>query len=297
MPHFDVTIANPPYNAAIRIFEKILDTSDIAITIQPTKWLLTEKQNKLIINKLNNSFCNIKIINGNECFNAIFAQDISINYIDKTKKAKIVVNGNEYSTFSDIKKYSLDEKLNGFNTRLGCIKDSIWGHIKGTCSYYVGYEKNPDENWWIIKVPEIRGNVSKKGKKESEDFYTIISCDENLINRVKGQYKYIRNVKNSRGNAESGYFAFETEDELNGFIRYIKTDFVRACLMLSKTHNNQFRGCFKKIPWFDFTEPIFTKSSHEIDNWLFSKYKISDDIRKHIEEILPDYYKIRPINV
>ena len=29
------------------------------------------------------------------------------------------------------------------------------------------------------------------------------------------------------------------------------------------------------------------------DDYLFKKYNISNDIRNHIEEILPDYYEIR----
>ena len=46
------------------------------------------------------------------------------------------------------------------------------------------------------------------------------------------------------------------------------------------------------IPWFDFSQDIFSKSPLEIDDYLFKKYNISNDIRKHIEEILPDYYNI-----
>ena len=49
----------------------------------------------------------------------------------------------------------------------------------------------------------------------------------------------------------------------------------------------------RSIPWFDFSNAIFSKSPKEIDDYLFKKYNISEDIRKHIEEILPDYYKIR----
>ena len=38
---------------------------------------------------------------------------------------------------------------------------------------------------------------------------------------------------------------------------------------------------------------IFSKSPSEIDDYLFKTFKIYDEIRKHIEEILPDYYGIR----
>ena len=247
---FDVVIMNPPFNLGIKFFSKILDISDKAVTIQPSNWLLTEKQNKSIINKLENVYSNIELLNGNEYFDAGFAQDISINYIDNTKDKTIILNGKHYNNFSDIKKYSLDEKIETFAKTLGEVKDSIWDHIKGTTSYYKGYEKNPNQNWWIIKIPEIRGHVSNTNKKESVDFYSIISNDNNFINKVKGQYKDIKDVPNRQGNKESGYFAFDNKNELDNFIRYIKTDFVRTYLMLGKYHNNQFRGCSLNIQLF-----------------------------------------------
>ena len=46
-------------------------------------------------------------------------------------------------------------------------------------------------------------------------------------------------------------------------------------------------------PWFDFSNPVFSKSPSEIDDYLFDKFNISDEIRQHIEELLPDYYGIR----
>jgi hypothetical protein len=63
--------------------------------------------------------------------------------------------------------------------------------------------------------------------------------------------------------------------------------------MLNKTTQNIIGGSLKNIPWFNFSDPIFSKSPLEIDDYLFKRYNISDKIRKHIEEILPDYYGIR----
>ena len=63
--------------------------------------------------------------------------------------------------------------------------------------------------------------------------------------------------------------------------------------MLIKSSPNLMRGELKYIPWFDFSDPVFSKSPSEIDDYLFTKYNISDEIRKHIENLLPDYYSIR----
>jgi hypothetical protein len=66
--------------------------------------------------------------------------------------------------------------------------------------------------------------------------------------------------------------------------------------MLNKTTQNIIGGSLKNIPWFDFSDPVFSKLPAEIDDYLFKKYNISDEIRKHIEKILPDYYNIRHEN-
>ena len=54
-----------------------------------------------------------------------------------------------------------------------------------------------------------------------------------------------------------------------------------------------YPNVFIYIPWFDFSNNIFSKTPSEIDDYLFTKYNISNEIRKHIEELLPDYYNIR----
>lgn len=294
---FDIALMNPPYDNGLheKFLLKCLDISNKNVTIQPTSWILSKRKNSNIINKLKNCYTNIDILNGNVDFDAAFAGDVSINYISSNHKFDIILNGKHYNDFDDIKPWSTNETLSEFVKFILPIKDSLWEHIKGTTSNYHGYEENPDDDWYCIKIPQIRGNVaSNSGTKQSKDFYTLISNDEDFINKTQlGQYHIIKNIPNIRGKYDFAYFAFDTKNELDNFINYIKTDFVRACLALTKTHNNQLRGEFKNIPWFDFTDSHFSKSPKEIDNWLFKKYNISDEIRKHIEETLPDYYNIR----
>ena len=291
---FDIVLMNPPFNLGIRFFNKVLDIANKVITIQPTKWLLTNKQNKNLTNKIDKQYCEIETVNGNEYFDAGLFADVSINYVDNKKSHKLIYNNKEYNKCEDITQFSTDPLLEEFNNKLGKVENSIWDHIKGTVPYYKGYEEHPNENWWIVRLSEIRGNVNRdKNEKQSSDFYTIISNNNEFMKNNMGKYKNIKKIPTRKDKYEFGYFAFETEQELNNFIRYIKTDFVRGCLKLSKNHSNQFRGCFKTIPWFDFSDTHFSKSPKEIDDWLFKKYNISDEIKKHIEEILPDYYGIR----
>ena len=73
-------------------------------------------------------------------------------------------------------------------------------------------------------------------------------------------------------------------------------------MFTEKTSTDIVNGCLRYIPWFDFSDPVFSKSPSKIDDYLFAKYIpevdeetgiTRDEIRKHIEELLPDYYNIR----
>ena len=292
---FDIILSNPPYNNGLgnTFLEKYLYLGDKIITIQPLSWLIAKQQKQKITKIIDNQYCEIETLNGNEYFDAGLFADVSINYVNSKKPHKLIFNDKEYNKCEEITQFSTDSLLEEFNNKIGNVENSIWDHIKGTMHYYKGYEESPNENWWIVRLSEIRGNVAAKGNKESSNFYTIISNNNEFMKNNIGQYKDIKKIPTRKGKYEFCYFAFETKQELNNFIRYIKTDFVRGCLKLSKNHSNQFRGCFKTIPWFDFSDDHFSKSPREIDNWLFKKYNISDEIRKHIEKILPDYYGIR----
>ena len=118
-----------------------------------------------------------------------------------------------------------------------------------------------------------------------DDYYTFIPVD-----RISQTYKELEEQRNTNN---LFYFAFDKKDDCDNFINYLKSDFARTSLRLIKTTGQLMRGELKFIPWFDFSDKHFSKTPKEIDDYLFKKYHISDDIRKHIEEILPDYYGIR----
>lgn len=287
---FDILISNPPYDNRLHehFLAKYVDLADKIISIQPLSWLLKKKQNINITKYVDDSYTDIEIIEKNKYFkDAHIPGTLSINLIDlKNTNKEIKYNGKKYKKCEEIKLFSDDKYLVEFNSLTQPPKDNLNLHVKSTKYEY--YEPNPNEEWWCIKVSKIQSNTG-------DSFYSIISSNNSFIHNKAnyGQYKDIKKIPNQKGNYEFMYFAFNTKNELDNFINYIKTDFVRTCLMLTKHNGNMHRGCMKSIPWFDFSDEHFNKSPREIDDWLFDKYKISDEIRKHIEEILPDYYGIR----
>ena len=291
----DFILMNPPYDNGLgnRFLEKVFNIGHKIVTVQPLSWLTSKKQKTSITNYVNNFDTYIDIINGINEFDAGIAGEMGIQYFDTTTTGKLHIYNKEFDKCEDVKLWSYDSLLEQFVKTIGNIKNSLWDNIKHNKPYGRGYEENPNDNWWCIKIQQIRGHVQNSKDRFSPDFFTLISNNSDFIKSVSGQYKYIKDKASRTGKVEFGYFAFSTENELNNFINYLKTDFVRACLMLTKRNTNLFRGELKYIPWFDFSDNIFSKSPKEIDDYLFKKYNISDEIRKHIEEILPDYYNIR----
>ena len=292
---FDVVLMNPPYDNGLgnKFLEKVFNIGHKIVTVQPLSWLTSKKQRTSITKQVNNFDTYIDTLNGIKEFDAGIAGEMGIQYFDTTSAGKIHIYDKVFDKCEDVKLWSNDDILEQFVEKLGHVKNSLWDNIKHNKPYGHGYEENPNDNWWCIKIQQIRGHVQNNKDRFSPDFFTVLSNNSDFIKSVSGQYKDIKDKASRTGKVEFGYFAFDTENELTNFINYIKTDFVRTCLMLTKRNTNLFRGELKFIPWFDFSDTVFSKSPKEIDDYLFKKYNISDDIRKHIEEILPDYYNIR----
>jgi hypothetical protein len=293
---FDVVLMNPPYDNGLgnRFLEKVFNIGNKIVTVQPLSWLISKKQKKSITKLVNNYDTYIDTINGIKDFDAGILGDMAIQYFNTDIDGKIHIYDKEFDACEDIKPWSKNDILEQFVDKIGNIENSLWDNIKGTSIYDHNYEENPNDNWWCIKIQKIRGNVNHtSNEKQSADFYTLLSNDESFINNNKGTYKTLKDKPNKKGKFDFLYFKFNNENELNNFINYVKTDFVRTCLMLTKTNANLHRGELKYIPLFDFSDDVFSKTPKEIDDYLFNKYDISNEIRKHIEEILPDYYNIR----
>ena len=298
---FDIVLMNPPYDNGMheKFLINCIDISNKVISVQPANFLIGNKKNKELINKLQNTYYNInREKDASEAFykvGAVIGGDTAIHFIDNTKDPKFVFDNKELNIerIYSIRKYTGDSFIEKFNKIIEPLyeNDNLVNHIKN-------YEKKEysDDDDWCIKISRIRGHKGKGQGKEDPDFYTIISNDNKfLYSDTIGQYK---NMINKRGKYSgfNCYISFETEIEVKNFVNYIKSDFARAALYLLKTSPNVIGGRIcRRIPWFDFSDENFNKSPKEIDDWLFKKYNISDEIRKHIEKILPDYYHIRKL--
>ena len=295
---YDICLMNPPYAGGIgeQFFTKALQISNTSVTILPSTWLFGKKQNKNVTAELKNKYCDITIINP-ENFDAGFLSKVSINYVTNLKDENVILYNEltnkkySYNDIEDVNELSLDEYLSKFDKIIKLLyeNDNLQKHSIATFKDD-NREKLSKQNVYLIRYSGIRGNRMTSNNKPNPDFYTIISN-----NKKEQQEKVLLSSKDLVDESKNVKFVLvvKTKEEQIGLFNYLQTDFCRACLSTIKNNQHLDRGEFKRIPWFDFSDEHFSKSPRKIDDWLFKKYNISDEIRKHIEEILPDYYHIR----
>ena len=106
-----------------------------------------------------------------------------------------------------------------------------------------------------------------------DDFFTLISRNQLEVKRGKSgdplKYKI--------------WFEFETMGEGENFITYLTSNFSRACLSITKVHQNLENGDLRSVPWMNFKE----KCNEEI---LFKFLCLKKNEIEFIKSI-PTYYK------
>ena len=284
---FDVVLMNPPYDNGLseKFLEKVIDISNIICTVQPLAFVVGKKQTKKIINKINNCYVNIEKVNTEKYFiDAHYLNgDQGITLIKNNKDKKILYNNIEIDDITNVRRYSDDKYIMEFKN----IVEKLYNKDNVNSYTILNWKLNDSEKKKYMDKFIIRISLLVRE-------YKLFAGDTKI-----GLYKDLSKLKTNKQNTpgETDYLKmfilFNTEIEMNNCYNYLHTDFVNACLYLIKTTMHTDNGELKYIPWFDFSDEHFSKSPREIDNWLFNKYNISDKIRKHIEEILPDYYGIR----
>ena len=83
-----------------------------------------------------------------------------------------------------------------------------------------------------------------------------------------------------------GIGSFDSKNEANAVMSYIKTKFARVLLGVLKVTQDNDRGVWKYVPLQDFTSKSdidWSKSIPEIDKQLYDKYDLSPEEREFIE--------------
>lgn len=85
------------------------------------------------------------------------------------------------------------------------------------------------------------------------------------------------------------YVAFPTSQEVNSFVKYIQTRFLRILVSAAKLSQDAMSKVYRFVPMQDFTTSSdidWSKSIEEIDVQLYAKYNLSNEEIFFIESMI-----------
>ena len=283
---FDLCFSNPPYTGStdFDIILTILPVCNEIIVIHPAAWLLDNKNLSRSYftkykEKVKGLYKEIEIFDGNPLFGIIGpCSPFNIGHIDKKYSGKVYTNyfgdSFEVDDIFDITvfgKFWLLYVKSFFITINNFINqnNNIWewnNRIK---------KEIPEEKYYCQFRSQEPGTKDKSGKyMYGEDFYTIIQKNTES-ERYKISYDDV-DLSDKRIK-----FFFDTGNERNNFIEYLKTDFVRFCISIFKSNENLHRKELCLIPVMDFTQEW-------TDEKLYEFFNIPQETIDYITNFFPD---------
>jgi hypothetical protein len=273
---FDVVIGNPPYNQMIDMLflQKSYKISDKILYVHPSTWLLDEKGKQKKFNEtkelIKDSLESIELFNGNKIFGVQLFVPCVFTYVNKMKKTNGIIcldkinNKNiTYNSIYDINKFSNLDIYKSLKEKIQKISKDNNLHTRLL---------NDTGNNFYVNLSQIRGHVdlSSDTIMLKSDFYTLCTKDLTPTNSPRIQ-------------REKTQASFQTIEEANNFINYVKTNFVRFCLSINKNNQNLYCGEMLLIPWLDF-------SIKWSDDLLNNKFELNENEIDFINRVIPKYY-------
>jgi hypothetical protein len=271
MGKFDVVIGNPPYKNGlhIKILSKVYDLLEQdgeILFIHPSTNFINIKKTKMaysgVNKKIQNDIISLRLVNANILFSARFFIPCSITYIKKGfNKPEVLVTftDGEECLFSELSKVNIWAAEDFIFPLLHKFQRGNTLHDKllslGSSSPLV------------VDLGQIRGSSSKT-KITADDFYTFLARDYQL--------------QKEKSNLRQNCFGFQTEQEAQNFINYLKTNFARRALSLYKINSQLSTGELKAVPWLDF-------SQEWSDEKLAKEFELTQEEIDFVNEI-PQYY-------
>ena len=266
---FDIIVMNPPYNQMLDMafINKSYLIGDIILAVHPSTWLLDEKgiQKKFNDTKklVKDDLISIKLFNGNKSFGIVLAVPCVFTYINKNEKHSgikcIDLINNVDLVYDDI------YQINKFSDVSIYLK--LKKKIVDKCANNLISNKNKKGTFYV-NLSQISGNVHTNNDKfmVKNDFYTVVIKNSSVEILPRMQY-----------------FGFDTKNEAENFLQFVKSKFVRFCLSIYKNNKNIHRGELGLIPWLDFTKVWDDKS-------LAKQFDLSSTEIEFINKNIPDYY-------
>lgn len=282
---FDIIIGNPPYKNGLHLKflnEAINNSNRFVVFIEPVQFLLNEKSTRRknieteLYKKLEKYGFYVKIFNGNKFFkDASFLAALGYLIIDKNNKQLIKVDDYAHNKFYVAE--NIDEISTYGNSEVyKSLKNKILSYAK--LSNVEQYRNKDINKGYYVNFASIRGHINTNNEKiQSDDYLTILQKDE-----------YVKNFKDN-----ANFIEFETEEEANNFIEYLKTNFARFALGIYKKNQHLDAKELEAVPYFTVEIKYKKSLSYKqkiTDEVLYEFFELTNDEIKFIEDHIPKYY-------
>lgn len=301
MNKFDVVFTNPPYNdgADLKLLKVLIDNSVAKeiVCIHPATFLFNHNGTKSIEDLKNTNtleevtfFWGNKIFEDTEVKNAHCISIWNMNHnSDKVTihdkaftERKDVYDVDEFTYTNNVNDITVHSKVADKATALmkkwiNC--DSILNHItniNSTNKTDIGF-----------KMTTMRRGMDYAKRNYGMFFSFLGNGNKALDNATKPENLKLSNFIMTHNGYSNNYpiWFFDTKEELENFIAYLKLKSVRFLLSLIK-HNpelNTTKPC-RIIPWMDFTKHY---SEEDMKKYL----GIDEELWDYIDKFIPDYYE------
>lgn len=239
---FDYVIMNPPYlrNLHLDFFNKAHTISKEIVCIHPSAPFFNRRpvreQKRVTDFKkiISQNMTSMELIDGNLYFSAGLFVPLSITHTI----CKLPYDGyiEVYGPMTNGRDRMKVDELNYFGTKIKKLYDVL------PVSKNLLDNQNPKGNYFV-NIGLIRGHIPISGERFNSDFFTM----------VPKEYKV-----ETEPNLKWHHYGFDTLEEANKFLEYIKSDYARVFLALYKNNQHLDSGTLASVPYPDLTKPLPT---------------------------------------
>lgn len=318
---FDAVVTNPPYDSGLHLkfLRKALEISDrYVLTIQPAAWLVgcqtLNDDTKAVVEAADMYHTVVDSVHGTTAFknDAKIAGEITIDFFDKKNPDRcLVFNGNRYDRAADVdllkypdKYVNLKRFIDELVEKNGSVRDHIMRSPEAKSTIFSGNPVDCDlSDAPVIRMTGFAGDNNLRSRTTG-DFWTLGlgrgdgKSAKSVICRNISEFNKTDKIEDRL----DVYVRFRDKTERDNCYNYFKTDFARICVKRKK-HNEHLFTPLRYVPFFDFSDKRFSGSPADIDDAIFGMYTDwcvrhlikpdTDIVRHHIEDELPDFYRIR----
>lgn len=292
---FDLVITNPPYKdyVDLQLLQNLYECADEFIVIHPSPYLMKNQfdDNDILsnfINMVQGKVKSVEFFDGWDTFGIENPSPCIIIHYNKNLNTDCEVFYSKPDFFGNPNTLTKVKSLfdisyfgDKYTTIVQPFEIIISSHVAKHGSILntkISKVSNLNPNTFHCQLPSIIGhtNTAKTFRKfYMNDFFAFIPKNGTFLPEVleDGTYKPTRKHN----------WEFNTAEERDNFVAFLKTDFARFCLALRKFNKNLSDGFFTMVPIMDWNIAW-------TDDALFDYFNLDQDTRQFILDFIPDFY-------